>query len=63
MLLSLDAYRRQLRSTYDVVLRAEAALEEEREASGSSKVLQENRRYRRAQDRERARRAAKWFGS
>ena len=63
MLLSLDAYRRQLRSTYDAVLAAEATLEEERENPDSSKILQENRRYRQAQERERARRAAKRFGS
>jgi hypothetical protein len=63
MLLSLDAYRRQLRSTYDAVLAAEATLEEEREDADDSKILRENRRYRQAQERERARRAARWFGS
>jgi hypothetical protein len=64
MLLSLDDYRRQLRSTFDAVMRAEATtFEAEKEPSVGGEILETNRRYRRARERERARRAAKWFSS
>lgn len=63
MLLSLDDYRRQLRSTFDAVMRAEATLEAEKDPATGGDILETNRRYRRARERERARRAAKWFSS
>jgi hypothetical protein len=65
MLISLREYRRQLRSTFDAVIRAEATLENQRErrrdASEQGTVLDANGRYRRARERQRARRAARRF--
>ena len=61
MLLSLDEYRRCLRSTYDAVAQAGQDLEAEDARSRGRAVIQAHARYRRARDRERARRAADWF--
>jgi hypothetical protein len=61
MLLSLDAYRRHLRSTYDAMVQAGEELESEDERSGGRDVIVASHRYRRARERERSRQAAKWF--
>jgi hypothetical protein len=61
MLLSLEDYRRQLRETYDAVVRAEAALEPDKDPPIVGDIIQTNQRYRRARDRQRARHAAKRF--
>jgi hypothetical protein len=61
MLLSLEEYRRHLRSTYDTMVRAGAHLESEDERLGGRDAISASYRYRRARDRERARRAANWF--
>jgi hypothetical protein len=61
MLLLLEDYRRQVRQTYDAVMRAEAALESEKDPPIVGDIMQTNQRYRRARDRQRARRAAKRF--
>jgi hypothetical protein len=57
MLLSLDEYRRHLRSTYDAVARAGDELEAQDVRPPGRDVMGVNSRYRRAHERERARRA------
>jgi hypothetical protein len=61
MLLSLDEYRRCLRSTYDAVARAGVELEAQDAYGRGRDVIGANSRYRQARERERARRAATWF--
>jgi hypothetical protein len=63
MRLSLEDYRRQLRQTYDAAMRAEAALESQKDPPTMGDIIQTNQRYRRARDRQQARRAASWFSS
>jgi hypothetical protein len=58
MVLSLDNHRRYLRSTFDVPVRAEASIPP---PSCQAEAIQSNFLYRRARERERARKAAAWF--